>query len=313
MEHEKWYTGEASELVRTGDHTVVDCHCTGKGDISVYDLFPGIYLYFMDMDTPDILHTVGFPDHMIEITYCRKGTCECRIQNHQNEYLAEGYVSIAGIQFMPYEFLFPEQVYDGFSIVLDLDRIPPSVYQVMSVFGVAFNQIPQSLESDIKRFVSPAGDPLTKTFEAIYKGKEHEDLDYLRMKVMEALYHVERVERELQKNSLGFNPEHVRITKSIKHYLTTHLTDNISIERMTSEAGIHPNRFYLIFKNLYGESPYSYLKKYRMGVAAARLETEDTKIGQIAKELGYSNASKFSKAFESVYGVLPSAYRKNKS
>jgi len=36
------------------------------------------------------------------------------------------------------------------------------------------------------------------------------------------------------------------------------------------------------------------------------------KIGDIALELGYSNASKFAKAFQSVYGMLPKDYRKNK-
>jgi AraC-like DNA-binding protein len=34
------------------------------------------------------------------------------------------------------------------------------------------------------------------------------------------------------------------------------------------------------------------------------------KISDIALELGYSNPSKFSKAFYSVYGVLPKQYQK---
>ena len=34
------------------------------------------------------------------------------------------------------------------------------------------------------------------------------------------------------------------------------------------------------------------------------------KIGDIALEMGYNNPSKFSKAFKSVYGVLPKNYRK---
>ena len=42
------------------------------------------------------------------------------------------------------------------------------------------------------------------------------------------------------------------------------------------------------------------------------LLNENKKIGDIALELGYSNASKFSKAFQSVYGVLPKDYRKKK-
>lgn len=49
-----------------------------------------------------------------------------------------------------------------------------------------------------------------------------------------------------------------------------------------------------------------------MNIAASRLLDEKTKIGDIAVELGYNNASKFAKAFQSVYGELPKDYRKNK-
>ena len=52
-----------------------------------------------------------------------------------------------------------------------------------------------------------------------------------------------------------------------------------------------------------------YLKRYKMNLAANMLLNEDQKIGDIALELGYSNASKFAKAFQSVYGILPKDYR----
>ena len=49
-----------------------------------------------------------------------------------------------------------------------------------------------------------------------------------------------------------------------------------------------------------------------MNLAAQMLTDGQVKIGDIALELGYSNASKFAKAFQSVYGVLPKDYRKNR-
>lgn len=47
-----------------------------------------------------------------------------------------------------------------------------------------------------------------------------------------------------------------------------------------------------------------------MNLAAQWLSENKMKIGDIALELGYSNASKFAKAFQSVYGMLPKDYRK---
>lgn len=49
-----------------------------------------------------------------------------------------------------------------------------------------------------------------------------------------------------------------------------------------------------------------------MNLAAQWLTEGKMKIGDIALELGYNNASKFAKAFQSVYGMLPKDYRKNR-
>ena len=62
--------------------------------------------------------------------------------------------------------------------------------------------------------------------------------------------------------------------------------------------------------DVYKRQPYAYLKKYKMNLAAQWLSDNKMKIVDIALELGYSNASKFAKAFQSVYGMLPKDYRK---
>ena len=46
--------------------------------------------------------------------------------------------------------------------------------------------------------------------------------------------------------------------------------------------------------------------------AAVRLREGKESISEIAVSLGYSNASKFSKAFQDVFGVLPKDYRRQK-
>ena len=54
---------------------------------------------------------------------------------------------------------------------------------------------------------------------------------------------------------------------------------------------------------------YAYLKHYRMNSAAVQLRESNESINQIALSLGYSNASKFARAFRDVFGVLPKDYR----
>ena len=94
--------------------------------------------------------------------------------------------------------------------------------------------------------------------------------------------------------------------------MISHIDENISVEKLAVSSGININIFYQIFMEIYGETPYAYLKRYRMNVAAVQLLTGERRIGDIAMELGYSNASKFAKAFYSVYGELPREYRKRR-
>ncbi|WP_458788326.1 helix-turn-helix domain-containing protein [Vallitalea sediminicola] len=64
---------------------------------------------------------------------------------------------------------------------------------------------------------------------------------------------------------------------------------------------------------MYGESPYHYLKKLRMNFAAHKLHETELSILEIAISVGYNNPSKFSNAFKSILGVLPSTFRKQKN
>ena len=70
--------------------------------------------------------------------------------------------------------------------------------------------------------------------------------------------------------------------------------------------------FQAIFKQIYGDTPYAHIKKYKMNLAAVYLQETDQSITQIAGELGYSNISKFARAFHEVFGMLPKDYRKVK-
>ena len=129
---------------------------------------------------------------------------------------------------------------------------------------------------------------------------------------MEVLYHIEKTQIENRFDGRHFNREQVQITKGVKEYLISHIDENISVEKLAVSSGININIFYQIFMEIYGETPYAYLKRYRMNVAAVQLLTGERRIGDIAMELGYSNASKFAKAFYSVYGELPREYRKKR-
>ena len=87
------------------------------------------------------------------------------------------------------------------------------------------------------------------------------------------------------------------------------LSRSTPLEQFLRGEAISTVTFQTIFKQIYGRSPYAYLKHYRMNSAAVQLRESNESINQIALSLGYSNASKFARAFRDVFGVLPKDYR----
>ena len=66
------------------------------------------------------------------------------------------------------------------------------------------------------------------------------------------------------------------------------------------------------FKGVYGTAIYTYMRNYRMDLAASLLTQTDEPITVIAGKVGYTNTSKFSEAFKKVKGKTPLEYRKIK-
>ena len=126
------------------------------------------------------------------------------------------------------------------------------------------------------------------------------------------LYHMDQLTQINGCDLKYFDKKQIQTTKAIREYLISHLDEKVSLEQLAKEAHLNLSVFHLVFSHIYGDTPYAYLKKYKMNLAAQWLSKDKMKIGDIALELGYSNASKFAKAFQSVYGMLPKDYRKNK-
>ena len=63
------------------------------------------------------------------------------------------------------------------------------------------------------------------------------------------------------------------------------------------------------FKAVYGMSVYSFIRTYKMKLAAQMLLTSDDTVLDISGKLGYDNPSKFSRAFRDVMNMSPNEYR----
>jgi AraC-like DNA-binding protein len=73
-------------------------------------------------------------------------------------------------------------------------------------------------------------------------------------------------------------------------------------------AGMSRTAFAQAFKKTVGESPMAYLTRWRMTLAANRLQDKRESISSIAPSLGYRSESAFSAAFRRQWGSSPRQY-----
>ena len=66
------------------------------------------------------------------------------------------------------------------------------------------------------------------------------------------------------------------------------------------------------FKDMYGKPLYKWYREYKFQRATDLIKNTTYPISKIANMVGYKSSSKFSKAFKTEMGVLPSSYRKKK-
>jgi AraC-like DNA-binding protein len=85
---------------------------------------------------------------------------------------------------------------------------------------------------------------------------------------------------------------------------------NWTLQELGSIAGMSRSTFALRFKERVGESAMQYVTRWRMLLAAYRLESSSDPISAVALSLGYESESAFSTAFKRTMGCSPRQYGK---
>ncbi len=87
--------------------------------------------------------------------------------------------------------------------------------------------------------------------------------------------------------------------------------ESLNIDSLAQTAGMSRSSFYRRFTELLGEPPATYLRQWRMALAARWLNDTQRTLEQISGELGYSGLPAFSRAFKADFGVPPSEFRRS--
>lgn len=95
----------------------------------------------------------------------------------------------------------------------------------------------------------------------------------------------------------------------ICEYLRRNISEQITLSGLARKAGMAPNSFLRLFREITGITPYQYMLNLRYAAAARMLESENIGIDMICDAVGVKDRFHFSRRFKAVYGMPPAAYR----
>ncbi|NIP57083.1 MAG: helix-turn-helix domain-containing protein, partial [Gemmatimonadetes bacterium] len=92
-------------------------------------------------------------------------------------------------------------------------------------------------------------------------------------------------------------------------YVHENLDEEIEVEDLCRETAMSRTVLTERFRDALGVSPIEYVRLARLSRAAEILQSSDWGLQRIARSVGYSSASTFSRAFRRRYGEPPGEYR----
>lgn len=134
---------------------------------------------------------------------------------------------------------------------------------------------------------------------------ENEEI-ILQSLLLELIYTIGKDSKN-KKGSLTEN--HLTIEKSI-NYINEHLTENLSLEKISKEMSFSPIYFHNTFKATVGKTLRDYIEEQRIKKAENLLLTTKYSLTQIAYECGFSSQSYFSYVFKRRMKKTPREYAK---
>jgi transcriptional regulator GlxA family with amidase domain len=107
----------------------------------------------------------------------------------------------------------------------------------------------------------------------------------------------------------GFHTRATRQFYAVQKFIYANMSDTILLTDLARAAKLHPTCFSNQFRDLVGVRLLYYLKQFRMERAQYLLATTVTSVKEVAAQVGYNNATRFTRTFIRSCGYSPTEYR----
>ena len=105
----------------------------------------------------------------------------------------------------------------------------------------------------------------------------------------------------------GLTPRQLR---RVTEFIDSQISNDIAILELAAVAGLSRYHFIRAFKDAVGLPPYQYVLSERIRRARALLSNLDLSLTDVARTVGFGDASQLSRVFRKFVGVTPTAFRR---
>lgn len=136
---------------------------------------------------------------------------------------------------------------------------------------------------------------------------------YLKGKAYEliGLYFNQPEEADVEQCPFLVDEDNVRKIKLAKEIMIQRMVDPPTLNELADEVGLGLKKLKEGFKEIYGDTVFSFLLDYKMNYARKLLERGQNNVNEIGLSIGYSTASHFIAAFKKKFGTTPKKYVQN--
>ncbi|HBK82016.1 MAG TPA: AraC family transcriptional regulator, partial [Flavobacterium sp.] len=96
-----------------------------------------------------------------------------------------------------------------------------------------------------------------------------------------------------------------------KEIIIANMAEPPSLQKLADQVGLNIKKLKAGFKQIYGDSVYSFLFDYKMELARHLLDSGSYNVNEVGLKIGYSTSSHFIAAFKKKFGTTPKKYLMN--
>lgn len=115
---------------------------------------------------------------------------------------------------------------------------------------------------------------------------------------------------EVEHNGASQQDEQERFFRTLEKWCRENLSKAISLEDMARQVGLSTSHFRKLFRERYGVSAGKFLQELRFNEAGRLLQESLLSLKEVSYQVGYADATSFSRAFAKQFQIAPAQWRK---